>query len=177
VYDTGCYLPTPWRWFRTLRRQQRCADRGRRNPGDDARHQALIPARADSATQPEAGRDHQHHRQPDTAALRRDPHFFRLHVAQVAGLDHLIVMDGCGMVPPRCAPVPDGLLLEPKGMLDGDERTAPTDQGNAPRDQRLRRATPMKDGAGAARCPLGIGRPQYQSLDKRDLRNIIQLVN
>ena len=100
MYDTGCYLPTPWRWFRTLRRQQRCADRSSRNPGDDARHQALIPARADGATQPAAGRDHQHHRQPDTAALRRDPHFFRLHVAQVAGLDHLIVMDGCGMVPP-----------------------------------------------------------------------------
>ena len=52
----------------------------------------------------------------------------------------------------RCGsfePITDGLRLQAKGMLDSDERTAPTDEGDDHDDEGLVGATAMENGAGA----------------------------
>ena len=90
----------------------------------------MIAASADGPAQPQAGGDHQRHGHPDDAALRRDAHFIGLHVAQVARLGDLRVVDRFGMLARSFEPGADGVGLEAKGMFAGNERTAPTDQGD-----------------------------------------------
>ena len=135
--------------------QQWRHDRRGGNQGDDAGHHALIAAGADRAAQPAAGGNHQRHRHPDDPALGLDAYFIRLYLAQVARLGNLRMMDCFGMCPGCFEPVPDGLGLEAIGMLNGDERTAPTDQGDDADDQRLVRPAAIEGRASARAEGLG----------------------
>jgi hypothetical protein len=71
---------------------------------DQTDDQALIALGTQGPTQPQAGADHERHRQPDYVALHFDQDFISLRVFQVSGLLYKMLMHTLTMCP--AAPLP-----------------------------------------------------------------------
>jgi hypothetical protein len=59
--------------------------------------------------------------------LRLDANFVGLNLPKVTRLGDEVVMDDFGVVTSAIKPGTDGLRMEAKGVLNGDEGTAPGD--------------------------------------------------
>ena len=84
---------------------------------------------SDRSAQPQTGTHHDRHCQPDDLALNFDPDFIRMHVHQISGVLHQLLMHPLTVPPGSLLPVHYCTLIQMEGGNDGLQRTAMRNQG------------------------------------------------
>jgi hypothetical protein len=110
--------------------------------------QLHIPPGANRPTQPQTGRNHHRHRDPNTPLLRFRLDFIGLHLPQIQWVaGHLGLMHPFAMLPRALPPIAHRPFVQSKGFYDGLQGTTIHQQGNHQQHRFRVAMQPVEDAA------------------------------